>query len=46
MENSTDEQKRQLKKMGALDEQGAPTRTQPAPRPAKRERTSSRAVPA
>ena len=38
------EQKRQLKKMGALTEQGTPTRaprTAPAPRP-KEERTSPR----
>ena len=40
MENFNRQQKRQMKKMGALTAEGSPTRTQPAPRPAKRERTS------
>ena len=40
MENFNRQQKRQMKKMGALTAEGAPTRTQPAPRPTKRERTS------
>ena len=41
MENYNRQQKRQLKKMGAMTAEGAPTRTAPAPR-AKRERTSFR----
>ena len=40
MENFNRQQKRQMKKMGALTAEGSPTRTQPAPRPVKRERTS------
>ena len=40
MENFNRQQKRQMKKMGAMTAEGAPTRTQPAARPAKRERTS------
>jgi preprotein translocase subunit SecE len=40
MENFNRQQKRQMKKMGALTAEGSPTRTQPAPRPTKRERTS------
>ena len=40
MENFNRQQKRQMKKMGALTAEGSPTRAQPAPRPAKRERTS------
>jgi preprotein translocase subunit SecE len=40
MENFNRQQKRQMKKMGALTAEGSPARTQPAPRPTKRERTS------
>ena len=40
MENFNRQQKRQMKKMGALTAEGNPTRTQPAPRAAKRERAS------
>ena len=40
MENFNRQQKRQMKKMGALTAEGNPTLTQPPPRAAKRERTS------
>jgi preprotein translocase subunit SecE len=40
MENFNRQQKRQMKNMGALTAAGSPARTQPAPRPTKRERTS------
>ena len=40
MENFNRQQKRQMKKMGALTAEGSPTRAQPTARPAKRERTS------
>jgi preprotein translocase subunit SecE len=40
MENFNRQQKRQMKKMGALTAEGAPARAQPVARPTKRERTS------
>jgi preprotein translocase subunit SecE len=40
MENFNRQQKRQMKKMGALTAEGSPTRTQPAPRTRREARTS------
>jgi preprotein translocase subunit SecE len=41
MENFNRQQKRQMKKMGALTAEGSPTRTQPAPRTTRRETRTS-----
>jgi preprotein translocase subunit SecE len=40
MENFNRQQKRQMKRMGALTAEGSPARTQPAPRPKRETRTS------
>jgi len=40
MENFNRQQKRQMKRMGALTAEGAPTRTQPAPKTKREQRTT------
>jgi len=40
MENFNRQQKRQMKRMGAMTAEGAPTRTQPAPRAKRDARTT------